>query len=56
VGETVYIRDYQGRRIDAPRTMLHARMLGFSHPRTGEPVTFERDPPEDFRAMLERLR
>jgi len=56
VGETVYIRDYDGRRIDAPRTMLHARMLGFKHPRTGQPVTFEREAPEDFREMLERLR
>jgi hypothetical protein len=34
VGSLVYIRDYSGPRIDAPRTMLHARTLGFVHPRT----------------------
>jgi 23S rRNA pseudouridine1911/1915/1917 synthase len=56
VGERVYIRDYTGVRIEAPRTMLHARTLGFDHPRTGEHVSFEREPPEDFRAMVEALR
>ena len=56
VGERVYIRDYQGPKIDAPRTMLHARMLGFPHPKTGERVSFEREAPEDFREMLEGLR
>lgn len=52
VGERVYIRDYAGGKIEAERTMLHARMLGFAHPRTGERVGFEREPPEDFRKML----
>ena len=56
VGEFVYIRDYRGERIEAPRTMLHARVLGFAHPRTGKPMSFERDPPEDFRSMVETLR
>jgi len=56
VGERVYIRDYQGPKIDAPRTMLHARTLGFPHPKTGERVSFEREAPEDFREMLEGLR
>jgi 23S rRNA pseudouridine1911/1915/1917 synthase len=56
VGERVYIRDYTGARIEAPRTMLHARTLGFAHPRSGERVSFEREVPEDFQAMLERLR
>lgn len=55
VGERVYIRDYAGPRIEAPRTMLHARTLGFVHPRSGERVRFEREAPEDFRAMLEAL-
>jgi 23S rRNA pseudouridine1911/1915/1917 synthase len=56
VGERVYIRDYAGTRIEAPRTMLHARTLGFAHPRSGERVSFEREAPEDFQAVLERLR
>jgi len=55
VGERVYIRDYEGARIEAPRTMLHARTLGFAHPRSGEQLAFERDPPEDFRAIVESL-
>ena len=56
VGERVYIRDYTGARIEAPRTMLHARTLGFAHPRSGERVSFEREVPEDFQAMVELLR
>jgi len=56
VGERVYIRDYAGAKIEAPRTMLHARTLGFAHPRGGERVSFEREAPPDFQAVLERLR
>ncbi len=56
VGERVYIRDYMGAKIDAPRTMLHARTLGFAHPRSGERVSFEREPPEDFEATVKSLR
>ena len=55
LGERVYIRDFTGPRIDAPRTMLHARTLGFAHPRSGERLLFEREPPADFRASLEAL-
>jgi 23S rRNA pseudouridine1911/1915/1917 synthase len=56
VGETVYMRDYTGPRIDAPRTMLHARTLGFVHPRTGRKLAFEREAPADFTALLAVLR
>jgi len=56
VGERVYVRDYPGARIDAPRTMLHAQTLGFVHPRSGARVVFRRDPPEDFQAMCVALR
>jgi len=56
LGETVYVRDYRGAWIDAARCMLHARVLGFTHPHTGEGMTFERDPPDDFGAMIEQLR
>ena len=55
VGERVYIRDYAGSVIDSPRVMLHARVLAFAHPRTGEPMSFEREAPDDFGAMLEKL-
>jgi 23S rRNA pseudouridine1911/1915/1917 synthase len=56
VGERVYIRDYAGRKIESTRPMLHARVLGFVHPRTGQRMSFEREAPDDFRAMLESLR
>ena len=56
VGEQVYIRDFQGARINAERPMLHARTLGFDHPRTGKPVQFEIEPPQDFQTLLSELR
>jgi hypothetical protein len=36
--------------------MLHARTLGFAQPRTGERLLFQREPPDDFQAMIEALR
>lgn len=56
VGEQVYIRDYRGPKVEATRTMLHARTLGFIHPRTAERVRFEREAPADFLMMAESLR
>lgn len=56
VGETVYIRDWRGPLLPAPRPMLHAAVLGFVHPRTGERVRFEEPPPADFEETLARLR
>jgi 23S rRNA pseudouridine1911/1915/1917 synthase len=56
LGERVYIRDYRGSSIEAPRTMLHARTLGFTHPSTRKRVSFERDPPADFTDLVESLR
>jgi len=55
-GESVYIRDYEGPRIAAPRIMLHARTLAFVHPGTGREVAFEREVPDDFKALLDTLR
>jgi 23S rRNA pseudouridine1911/1915/1917 synthase len=56
LGERVYIRDYTGPKIDAARTMLHARTLGFTHPRSGGRLSFEREAPEDFHAACVALR
>ncbi len=39
-----------------PRQALHAGLLGFVHPETGERLSFESELPEDFRGLLERLR
>jgi 23S rRNA pseudouridine1911/1915/1917 synthase len=58
LGDRVYSRDYQKHQpvIPAPRLMLHARELGFTHPKTGQRLTFEREPPSDFAETLERVR
>ncbi len=56
IGERVYIRDFLGTPIEAPRPMLHARVLGFSHPSTNKDLRFEVDPPADFATMLSQLR
>lgn len=37
-----------------PRQALHARTLGFRHPRTGEEMDFSSPLPEDMRQLLER--
>lgn len=59
VGETVYIKDYEAaglRPIASPRLLLHAATLGFVHPVTGERVALSSPLPEDFTAVLDRLR
>jgi 23S rRNA pseudouridine1911/1915/1917 synthase len=56
VGEHVYVRDHRGPQIEAPRVMLHAAELGFSHPANERPMLFRMEPPEDFERVLERLR
>jgi 23S rRNA pseudouridine1911/1915/1917 synthase len=38
------------------RQALHAQTLGFEHPATGEPLFFERDPPQDFLNLEGALR
>jgi len=45
-----------GARIAAfPRQALHARLLGFTHPETGETLRFDSTPPADFRGLLSDL-
>lgn len=56
IGERVYIRDFVGTQIEAPRPMLHARVLGFSHPSNDQDLRFEVEPPQDFASMLSQLR
>jgi 23S rRNA pseudouridine1911/1915/1917 synthase len=40
----------------APRVMLHAFQLGFTHPRTGKKMSFEAPQPADFDDLLRALR
>ncbi|MGB8342793.1 MAG: RluA family pseudouridine synthase [Chthoniobacterales bacterium] len=48
IGDALY-----GKRTVASRQMLHAWKLGFTHPRTNEPLLFEAPLPADFRAALD---
>ncbi len=56
VGDTTYGR---ARAVNLPvpvnRQMLHAAELTFTHPRTGQPLTFQAPLPEDFRALMDAL-
>jgi 23S rRNA pseudouridine1911/1915/1917 synthase len=38
------------------RQALHARKLGFRHPKTGKWLEFTSEPPADFATALEALR
>jgi 23S rRNA pseudouridine1911/1915/1917 synthase len=55
LGDPVYGRPSRGRPL-AGRPMLHAFRLAFAHPVTGERVSAESPPPEDFQRALESLR
>lgn len=39
-----------------PRQALHAKTLGFIHPKTGEPMSFNTEIPEDIQACIEKWR
>jgi 23S rRNA pseudouridine1911/1915/1917 synthase len=39
-----------------PRQALHAKSLGFKHPKTNKDVFFESELPEDFKSVLEKWR
>lgn len=41
---------------DFPRPALHAAVISFDHPESGERVSFEAPLPEDFEELLRRLR
>ena len=54
IGDPVYGRKKQ--QYDLNGQALHAKLLGFVHPGTGEYVEFEAPPPEEFNKLLEQLR
>ncbi|MDO4518579.1 MAG: pseudouridine synthase, partial [Bacillota bacterium] len=43
-------------KLGAKRQMLHAGVLGFVHPTTGEYMEFESPLPDDFESVLRKLR
>jgi 23S rRNA pseudouridine1911/1915/1917 synthase len=60
LGDPVYGRTSADPKLRAAaqllqRQALHARLLGFEHPVTGQHLRFEVAPPADFRAALEAL-
>lgn len=55
LGEAVYVREFRGPILPAPRIMLHATVLGFEHPSTGRALRFELPAPSDFMEVLSRL-
>jgi 23S rRNA pseudouridine1911/1915/1917 synthase len=56
VGETMYLRDYAGPIVAAPRLMLHAAELGFVHPGSGELVHYASPVPSEMAAFIGSLR
>lgn len=57
LGDRVYRpRHLERPLVDAPRQMLHAEILGFAHPLSGDPVRVTSPLPEDMRAVMARLR
>ncbi|MCU1578183.1 MAG: RluA family pseudouridine synthase [Rhodoglobus sp.] len=57
VGDAMYGADPTiSARLGLTRQWLHAKRLGFAHPATGQPVTFESDYPADLQHALEVLR
>jgi 23S rRNA pseudouridine1911/1915/1917 synthase len=54
VGDTVY--GYKKQRFDTKGQLLHARVLGFVHPKTKEYIEFEAPLPEHFEKVLKTLR
>jgi 23S rRNA pseudouridine1911/1915/1917 synthase len=48
---------YGGRKasVPVPRLFLHAATLGFTHPRTGEPMSFDSPLPADLATVLAGL-
>ncbi len=61
LGDPLYgksIGDPELRRVSTElgRQALHAAVLAFDHPISGEPMRFETEPPEDFQQALRSLR
>jgi len=66
VGDPLYIRrvpsaaktveqPLRGELLDFPRQALHAASLGFSHPRTGQVISFQAPLPGDMAALINHI-
>jgi 23S rRNA pseudouridine1911/1915/1917 synthase len=54
VGEPIYTKGLNGEFLRWNRTLLHAELLSFDHPRHRGRMEFQMPPPPDFTAFLER--
>lgn len=54
VGDPVY--GYKKQRFNLEGQLLHAKLLGFIHPRTEKYVEFSTEPPEDFKKVINILK
>jgi 23S rRNA pseudouridine1911/1915/1917 synthase len=55
LGEALYLRDFPGPVLPAPRLALHAAHLGFTHPRTGRHLEWSSPLPEDLATLVHAL-
>ena len=55
LGETMFMRDFAGAQLPAPRLALHAAVLGFPHPRTRRPMFFDAPLPDDLAELTRSL-
>ena len=55
LGDLVYGREVNGLNLDFEGQCLHARVLGFDHPITGEHLVFESELPNYFKKLLTKL-
>lgn len=59
LGDKTYGRktelEIKKRKVSFPRQMLHAEMLGFTHPSSGEYIEFSSQIPEDMREVISML-
>ena len=56
LGDTLYQRGFRGPVLPAPRLMLHAETLGFSHPVQERWLEFRRPAPADLAQVVAALR
>ena len=54
VGDDAYDRGWKS-PVEVPRFFLHATHLAFTHPTTGEHLSFDAPLPPDLAAVLDRL-
>lgn len=60
MGDTTYGKktslNIGGTKVEFPRQMLHAEILGFTHPVTGSYMEFRREIPDDMKEKIHQLR